>query len=171
MTSPTTGWDASEKTKRPGHWIPGPGRLGLRAVRICLQSLSIKSHLEDTSSWRSPRRPFISPSSGSRDGSARRSAASTPATSSTDDTIAEIRQALLAHRVVFFRDQHLDYERQVAFAQRFGPLTLGHPTCCRRTGSRTSRRSTRPRARRRTSGTPTSRSATGRRRSRSCTAS
>jgi taurine dioxygenase len=45
-----------------------------------------------------------------------------------DETIAEIRHALLAHRVVFFRDQHLDYERQVAFAQRFGPLTLGHPT-------------------------------------------
>src|SRR5947209_16874998 len=45
-----------------------------------------------------------------------------------DDTIAAIRQALLQHRVVFFRDQHLDYERQVAFAQRFGPLTLGHPT-------------------------------------------
>jgi alpha-ketoglutarate-dependent taurine dioxygenase len=29
---------------------------------------------------------------------------------------------------VFFRDQDLDYERQVAFARRFGPLTLGHPT-------------------------------------------
>jgi taurine dioxygenase len=26
------------------------------------------------------------------------------------------------------RDQHLDYERQVAFAQRFGTVTLGHPT-------------------------------------------
>ncbi len=34
-----------------------------------------------------------------------------------DETIAEIRQALLAHRVVFFRDQSLDYGRQVAFAQ------------------------------------------------------
>lgn len=45
-----------------------------------------------------------------------------------DDAIATIRQALLAHRVVFLRDQHLDYERQVAFARRFGPLTLGHPT-------------------------------------------
>lgn len=44
-----------------------------------------------------------------------------------DQTIAEIRQALLAHRVVFLRDQNLDYDRQVAFAQRFGPLTLGHP--------------------------------------------
>jgi alpha-ketoglutarate-dependent taurine dioxygenase len=45
-----------------------------------------------------------------------------------DETIEEIRQALLAHRVVFFRDQSLNYERQVAFAQRLGPLTLGHPT-------------------------------------------
>ena len=45
-----------------------------------------------------------------------------------DETIAEIRQALLAHRVVFFRDQSLDYGRQVAFAKRLGPLTLGHPT-------------------------------------------
>jgi alpha-ketoglutarate-dependent sulfate ester dioxygenase len=45
-----------------------------------------------------------------------------------DLVIAEIRQALLAHRVVFLRDQHLDYTRQVAFAQRFGTLTLGHPT-------------------------------------------
>lgn len=45
-----------------------------------------------------------------------------------DQVIAQIRGALLAHRVVFFRDQHLDYDRQAAFAQRFGPLTLGHPT-------------------------------------------
>jgi taurine dioxygenase len=45
-----------------------------------------------------------------------------------DQVIADIRQALLAHRVVFLRDQHLDYARQVAFAQRFGSLTLGHPT-------------------------------------------
>jgi taurine dioxygenase len=30
--------------------------------------------------------------------------------------------------VVFFRRQSLDYARQVAFAQRFGSLTLGHPT-------------------------------------------
>src|SRR4051794_3655147 len=46
----------------------------------------------------------------------------------SDDTIAGIRRSLVEHRVVFLRDQHLDYERQVAFAQRFGPLTLGHPT-------------------------------------------
>ncbi len=45
-----------------------------------------------------------------------------------DETVAAIRQALLDHKVVFLRDQHLDYGRQVAFAQRLGPLTLGHPT-------------------------------------------
>jgi taurine dioxygenase len=46
----------------------------------------------------------------------------------SDETITEVRRALVAHRVVFLREQHLDYERQVEFAQRFGPLTLGHPT-------------------------------------------
>ncbi len=45
-----------------------------------------------------------------------------------DATIADIRAALLKHRAVFFRDQDLDYEQQVAFASRFGNLTLGHPT-------------------------------------------
>jgi alpha-ketoglutarate-dependent taurine dioxygenase len=44
-----------------------------------------------------------------------------------DDVIADIRRALLAHKVVFLRDQHLDYARQVEFGQRFGELTLGHP--------------------------------------------
>jgi alpha-ketoglutarate-dependent taurine dioxygenase len=45
-----------------------------------------------------------------------------------DDTIGQIRQALLDHKVVFLRGQSLDYTRQVAFAERLGPLTLGHPT-------------------------------------------
>jgi taurine dioxygenase len=45
-----------------------------------------------------------------------------------EETIAEVRQALLVHRVVFLRAQHLDYPRLVRFARRFGPLTLGHPT-------------------------------------------
>jgi taurine dioxygenase len=44
------------------------------------------------------------------------------------ETVADIRRALLEHKVVFFRDQTLDYQGQVAFAQRFGTLTLGHPT-------------------------------------------
>ena len=46
----------------------------------------------------------------------------------TDEQVAAIRQALLDHKVVFLRGQSLDYERQVAFAERLGPLTLGHPT-------------------------------------------
>ena len=44
------------------------------------------------------------------------------------ETVAHIRRALLDHKVVFLRDQSLDYARQVAFAERLGPLTLGHPT-------------------------------------------
>jgi alpha-ketoglutarate-dependent sulfate ester dioxygenase len=46
----------------------------------------------------------------------------------SDAQVARIRQALLEHKVVFLRDQHLDYARQVAFAERLGPVTLGHPT-------------------------------------------
>jgi taurine dioxygenase len=42
--------------------------------------------------------------------------------------VAKIRQALLDHKVVFLRGQSLNYRRQVAFAERLGPLTLGHPT-------------------------------------------
>lgn len=45
-----------------------------------------------------------------------------------DETVAEIRRALLRHKVVFLRDQHLDYDRQTAFARKLGALTLGHPT-------------------------------------------
>jgi alpha-ketoglutarate-dependent taurine dioxygenase len=46
----------------------------------------------------------------------------------TDDTVADIRQALLRHKVIFMRGQHLDYPRQTAFARRLGRLTRGHPT-------------------------------------------
>ena len=38
----------------------------------------------------------------------------------SDDTVADVRQALLAHRVVFFRGQHLDAPGQIAFASRLG---------------------------------------------------
>ncbi|AUG76497.1 taurine dioxygenase [Kitasatospora sp. MMS16-BH015] len=38
-------------------------------------------------------------------------------------TVAEIRQAVLAHRVVFFRDQQIDHAQHVAFGRRFGALT------------------------------------------------
>jgi len=52
----------------------------------------------------------------------------------TEASVAFVRRALLEHRVVFLRDQHLDYDSQVAFAQRFGDLTLGHPTIPSPTG-------------------------------------
>ena len=46
-----------------------------------------------------------------------------------DDTVAEVRAALLRHKVVFFRGQdHLDDDAHIAFAERFGPLTTAHPT-------------------------------------------
>lgn len=45
----------------------------------------------------------------------------------SDAATAAVRQALLEHKVVFLRDQGLDYESQVAFARRFGELAIGHP--------------------------------------------
>ena len=44
-----------------------------------------------------------------------------------DATVGRIRAELLRHKVLFFRDQHLDYDSQVAFAGRFGKLNPGHP--------------------------------------------
>ena len=43
------------------------------------------------------------------------------------DTIAAIRHALVRHRVIFFRDQHLSPTQQVAFGRAFGELTPAHP--------------------------------------------
>ena len=43
-----------------------------------------------------------------------------------DATIAEIRQALLDHIVIFFRDQDLDVARHKAFTRRFGEIFV-HP--------------------------------------------
>lgn len=37
------------------------------------------------------------------------------------DVVSEIRRALLDHQVVFFRDQRLDPDAQVAFSRAFGP--------------------------------------------------
>src|SRR5207302_2253127 len=44
-----------------------------------------------------------------------------------DATVAAIRAAWLEHLVVFFPDQRLTPESQVAFARRFRALTEGHP--------------------------------------------
>jgi alpha-ketoglutarate-dependent sulfate ester dioxygenase len=48
--------------------------------------------------------------------------------SASDADIAQVRAALLAHRVVFIRDQDLGAREQIDFARRLGPLTQGHPT-------------------------------------------
>lgn len=42
--------------------------------------------------------------------------------------IAEIKQALAAHQVIFFRDQHVDDADQRAFASLLGTPTKPHPT-------------------------------------------
>jgi taurine dioxygenase len=47
----------------------------------------------------------------------------------SDAVVAGIRDALLAHKVIFFRDQgHLSDEEQVAFGRRLGTVTTAHPT-------------------------------------------
>ena len=39
-----------------------------------------------------------------------------------DETFEEIKQAWLAHLVIFFRDQNITPEQQIAFAKRFGEI-------------------------------------------------
>jgi alpha-ketoglutarate-dependent sulfate ester dioxygenase len=47
----------------------------------------------------------------------------------SSQTVAEIKRALVTHKVVFFRDQHhLDDTTQRAFASLLGTLTTPHPT-------------------------------------------
>ncbi len=41
-------------------------------------------------------------------------------------TVGDIRAALLKWKVVFFRAQSLDHDQHLAFARRFGDLTVGH---------------------------------------------
>jgi taurine dioxygenase len=44
----------------------------------------------------------------------------------SDEAIAEIRQALLDYKVIFFRNQDITHEQHIAFARRFGDLEV-HP--------------------------------------------
>ena len=44
----------------------------------------------------------------------------------SDGTVAEIREAFVRHQVIFFRDQALSPEQQLAFGRLFGPLNI-HP--------------------------------------------
>ena len=50
------------------------------------------------------------------------------AESLSDEVVSDIQSALLAHRVVFFREQRLDANQHVGFAQRLGQVTRAHPT-------------------------------------------
>lgn len=43
------------------------------------------------------------------------------------ETVAEIRDALIRWKVVFFRGADLDHEGHVALARQFGEPTIGHP--------------------------------------------
>jgi taurine dioxygenase len=45
----------------------------------------------------------------------------------TTDTVAAIRAAWLEHLVLFFPDQQLTPEQQIAFATQFGEVTSAHP--------------------------------------------
>lgn len=45
------------------------------------------------------------------------------------EVVAQIRAALLEHKVIFFRDQqHLDDEGQIVFSEQLGQVTTAHPT-------------------------------------------
>ena len=44
----------------------------------------------------------------------------------SDAVVGDLRQALLDHRVIFFRDQSISSEEQIAFGRRFGDLEV-HP--------------------------------------------
>jgi alpha-ketoglutarate-dependent sulfate ester dioxygenase len=44
------------------------------------------------------------------------------------ELVGELNSALLEHKALLFRDQHLDDSAQLAFAARFGQLTRAHPT-------------------------------------------
>lgn len=45
-----------------------------------------------------------------------------------EETLAELRQAWLRWKVLFFRDQKLTRAQQIAFGRRFGDVTPAHPT-------------------------------------------
>ncbi|MEV8100596.1 TauD/TfdA family dioxygenase [Kitasatospora sp. NPDC085879] len=45
-----------------------------------------------------------------------------------EQTVTALNEALVAHKALFFRGQHLDDEGQTRFAANFGPLTTAHPT-------------------------------------------
>lgn len=44
-----------------------------------------------------------------------------------DSVFSQVKQALLEYKALFFRDQNITDDHQLAFAGRFGPLTDTHP--------------------------------------------
>jgi taurine dioxygenase len=46
----------------------------------------------------------------------------------SDEIITDIRKTLVEHKVIFFRNQSIDENGQIAFARRFGEITTAHPT-------------------------------------------
>ena len=50
-----------------------------------------------------------------------------PVRAADEPVVAEVRQALNTHHVVFFRDQELTPAQQAEFAGQFGVVTEGHP--------------------------------------------
>jgi alpha-ketoglutarate-dependent sulfate ester dioxygenase len=106
---------------------PGAGRGGMRA-RIGQLNLEVGplTHLADERarlrelSWNSFTAHQLSPTVGAELLGVDLSG------TIPDGVIAEIRAALNAYKVVFFRDQPLDAPRQIALARRFGDLEL-HP--------------------------------------------
>lgn len=47
--------------------------------------------------------------------------------SASDNQIADIRAALVEHKVLVLHDQHIDDAEHIAFARRLGEVTTGHP--------------------------------------------
>ncbi|MGV9822548.1 TauD/TfdA dioxygenase family protein [Nocardia xishanensis] len=45
----------------------------------------------------------------------------------TDQQVADLTAALHAHKVLFFRDQHIGHAEHIAFSRRFGAVTPSHP--------------------------------------------
>jgi alpha-ketoglutarate-dependent sulfate ester dioxygenase len=43
------------------------------------------------------------------------------------EAVQQLKDALHEYKVIFFRDQPLDHESQIAFGRRFGQLTYAHP--------------------------------------------
>ena len=130
-----------------------------------MPQLSITRHSPDLPRRRPPQVPARRRSPGRRGDRRRRRG--DPADGEVDPAaLAELRAALIRHKVVFLRDQHgVTDDDQRAFARLLGPLTKPHPTVA---GDGVAILPIDSEQRRPTPGTPTSRSWTGSPRSACC---